>query len=190
MATEVEIWNMALGYLKAGTVSSTTDNSVQARALAVYADETRQEVLRDTAPPFAVKVATLTESSDSNYTQYSYIYDLPSDYLRVIEILDSAYYRYDAYYYVDGSHIYMNYTPGIIRYVYDNSTTAEWDADFTEAYALYLAAKAAPKLIPGGIKYQQQYLALYERKKIEMQGRWGEENFNHEYSPDEYKDWW
>lgn len=190
MATEVEIWNMALGYLKAGTVTTTSDNSAQARALSTYAEFTRQEALRDLAPPFAQKVATLSESSDTNTTQYSYIYDLPSDYLRVIEVLDSDYYRYDAFYYVEGQHIFMNYSPGIIRYVYDNSDTTTWDADFVELFALLLAAKAAPKLIPGGLKYQQQYFAMAERKKIDCLGRWGEENFNHEYTPDEYNAWW
>jgi len=188
--TTVEVWNMVLAYLNAGTVSSTTENSRQARALSVFADDTRQEMLRDLAPPFAHKVATLSESSDTNYTEYSYIYDLPSDYLKIVDLLDSSYYKYDTYYYIDDSHIYLNYTPGIIRYIYDCSDVTLWDNDFTEAYVLYMAAKVAPQLIPGGLKYQQQYLALYERKKIDAMGKAGEEEFNHDYTPQEYNDWW
>lgn len=189
--TEVEVLNLALGYLGAGSITSTSENSKQARALSTYKDGALDEVLRRIAPPPAIKRAALVASTTTNLTDYDYLYTVPSDCIRILNLLDADNYAYltDSFD-VEGGIIYCDLDSAAIRYVYRNTNFDDYDQTFMKAYALYMASEVAPTLIPGGLKYQQQYLALYEARVIEVKGQEVRETPKAEGFTEQYHEWW
>lgn len=192
VTNEVELLNIALGYLGVGSITTTGENTKQARALTAQKNQALDEVLSQIAPPFAIKRAALVAySTGTNMTGYDYRYTVPSDSLRILSLLDAADYRYLVIAFdIEDGILYCNRSTVAAKYVYRQTDFTKFDSTFVEAYALYMAAKVAPSLIPGGIKYQKQYLTLYYQKVIEAQGKENEETIKGEQKPDEVNVWW
>jgi len=79
--SDTGIANMALGHIGHGKPigSLSTDASREAHACRVFFDNSRDEVLRDVAWPFATKYASLSLVEEALTTEWSYSYRVPAD---------------------------------------------------------------------------------------------------------------
>lgn len=141
MASTVAIMNMAAVLI--GTESRVTDpadDRFLATTLREVWDTERQATLRDGAWNFATKrrelMAAELAAGETIYP-WAYAYELPSDCLKLIEVLDdSARDRRE----LEGGRILCNAAaPLRIRYVFDVPEPALWDALFASAFAARLA---------------------------------------------------
>jgi hypothetical protein len=86
MASEVEICKMALSHIRAGSINSLTESSVQAQQCKLFYPLVRDQMLRDLAPPFAKRVRALAERSGDDIFNWAYSYQYPSDCLKVLKL--------------------------------------------------------------------------------------------------------
>lgn len=85
--TPVDIANMALNNLgQTQVIGSFVENSVAASLCNRFYNDTREDLLKGFPWNFAIKVATLTEVTDEDDDKYEYVYEYPSDCLRVIRL--------------------------------------------------------------------------------------------------------
>lgn len=82
MATKLDIWNLALGNLRAGTVGSEAEFSVAALNCRLYYDVCKQAVLLEAPWKFASQVRPLPQLSSSE-PGWAFAYQLPPKTLRV-----------------------------------------------------------------------------------------------------------
>lgn len=147
MASEVDIFNKALGRLGVQAVTSTEEDTEAARACRRYYDEDRRNMLCDYDFGFAISRMNLSESTDDNNTHYDYIYNLPNDFLSMICILDDDdKSETETEYLIEGNKLYANVSPCWIRYVQDRESPAEFTDPFIEALYLKLAADICMRL--------------------------------------------
>lgn len=86
MASEVEICKMALSHIRAGSINSLTESSVQAQQCKLFYPLVRDQMLRDLAPHFAKRVRALAERSGDDIFNWAYSYQYPSDCLKVLKL--------------------------------------------------------------------------------------------------------
>jgi len=79
MSSEVEICNMALSKIRAGSINSLTENSIQAQQCKLWYPYCRKFLLEDSPWGFATKIAALAVLSGEDLFNWSYVYQYPSD---------------------------------------------------------------------------------------------------------------
>lgn len=150
MASSVEIANLALGMLGAGTITSLTDNSKAARVINVRFPLVRDSELRARRWKFSIKRTTLpalsTVPASGPYTQQ---FQLPADFLKELDVgdsypgLDLADYRSSystADYRIENGMILTNLAaPLSLRYIYQVTDCSHWDSCFVTSFAAKLA---------------------------------------------------
>lgn len=153
MASQTEICNRALTKLGAQRILTITDNVKAARELNSMWDTVRDAELRRNVWNFAVTRTTLAALADAPPFGFEFQYQLPADFIRLIQVGETHYvpnlvdYRTlpDAPYQVensdDGARVLLtDYdAPLKIRYVKRVEDTQQWDALFVEAFACRLA---------------------------------------------------
>ncbi|HEY2851133.1 MAG TPA: hypothetical protein VGI97_14740 [Gemmatimonadaceae bacterium] len=86
---QIAICNMALTHLAVGKrIASLTEKSAEARACSNFYDQTKDEVLRDFAWPFATKTVTLALVEQQPTFEWGYAYRVPIDCLAARRILN------------------------------------------------------------------------------------------------------
>lgn len=156
MATKTEIFNRALIKLGVNTVTSPDDPSEQARKCsAVYSSLLKAE-LRKNPWTFAIKREELAALAETPAFGWQYAYQLPSDFIRVVQI--GEYWDFNQIrvatdqptvpYTLEGQKILTNYAaPLRVRYVHNvEDDTETWDDLFTEAFACRLAQEVCDSL--------------------------------------------
>lgn len=155
MASQVEIANRALTKLGAARIISFEDDNKQARAIKSMFEIVRDAELRAHLWSFTVKRVELPALTTTPGWGYDYEYQLPSDYLRLLQVNDiypgpsMEDYRNQsvAEYVVEGRKILTNLVaPLKIRYCARIEDTTQWDAAFVEAFASRLAFELAEDL--------------------------------------------
>lgn len=153
----VDICNLSLSILGSPKIHNLDDDTNAARLCKVLYPFVRDKLFRDHIWTFATDFATLAEldetSPDSNYT---YIYQLPYDCLRVIA-LDSATEDFR----IVGKKLLANYTPVILTYSKRVEDATQFDMLFVEALQYALAAELALAMT------QNAKLAEYAREQYE-----------------------
>lgn len=184
MASQVEIANRALTKLGAARIISFGDDNKQARAVASMFDIVRDAELRAHLWSFSVKRTSLAALESTPNWGYDYEYQLPSDYLRLLQVND-VYpgpsledYRNSsvAEYVVEGRKILTNLSaPLKIRYCSRVEGTTQWDATFVEAFACRLASEMCEDLTQSNTKrelanaeYKQAIIAAIKADGIEQ----------------------
>lgn len=161
MASEVDVANRALTKLGAARITALSDANKQARAVDSMFDIVRDALLRSHVWSFAVKRATLDVSETTPDWGYAYQYDLPADYLRLVQVNDTylgpslADFRNDATadYMLEGNVIMTDIADTLkIRYIFQETDTTAWDSTFVEAMACRLAAELAEDLTQSNTK--------------------------------------
>jgi len=155
MASQVEIANRALTKLGAARIISFGDDNKQARAIQSMFDIVRDSELRAHIWSFSVKRASLAALSTTPDWGYDFEYQVPSDYLRLLQVndlyngpsMDDYRNAPTAEYVLEGKKILTNFNaPLKIRYIARVTDPTMWDASFVEAFACKLASELAEDL--------------------------------------------
>lgn len=88
MASNVEIANSALTKLGAARITTLSDNSKSAREINAVFELRRNHLLRSHNWSFAMERTTLPALTDTPAWGYSYLYQLPTDCVRVVQVND------------------------------------------------------------------------------------------------------
>jgi hypothetical protein len=90
MASQVGIFNMALGRLGISTVVRTlAEESTERKICSVWYDQTLEFVQRDFPYPFTTTAAALAPSLDT-FPGWTYVYGYPNDCLKILAICDDT----------------------------------------------------------------------------------------------------
>lgn len=151
MASQVEICNRALIKLGAGQITSITDNNKQARVLSDLWSTVRKAELTRRFWNFALSRTSLAALSTTPAWGFGYQYQLPTDFLKLMQINDTFIapslvdYRSgdDSAYAIEGTSLLTNFgAPLKIRYVADVTDPGLFDPLFAEVLASKLAYEA------------------------------------------------
>lgn len=171
VSSAVGICNLALDTLKQELVANIESPvSVEESLCARWYDVTRRELLRSHPWSFARTRAALLRNSAAPAFEYEDAYNLPSDFLRLIQIGDDVY-EGEKEYTIEGKQILMNNAGDSLNVVYvkDVANVSQMDALFVDALVAELTVKLAPALL--GMKPATQSYLVAERERILRQVR-------------------
>ena len=159
--TETEICNAALGRLGEAPILSLTDTGATARACALHFKMTRDAVLRSHRWNFACKRGALAEMGTAPLFGWDHAYQLPADFLRVVEVNESEDGAGNPWA-VEQDQLLTNDDAVNLVYVYRLEDASKFDPLFNEALACKLAEKLASTL-RGSSSGTVDFAAEYER---------------------------
>lgn len=113
---------------------STMEDSKEAKTCLAEFDKTRRLVLRLYPWGFATKRTVLAPDPEQPPFEYAYRHQLPSDFIRVVELYD-----YDGEHRVEGFGLLCDADTINLRYVWDIEDLGTADPLFIEAFEWYLA---------------------------------------------------
>lgn len=170
MASTIQIANSALTKLGATRITALTDNVKAAREINAIFDLRRDYLLRTHNWSFAMERTTLPALSDTPSWGYTYLYQLPTDCLRVVQVddvwavpglsdytsgPDSEPYR------ITGRRIETDIgAPLKLRYLKRVTDPAQFDAAFVEVFANDLADQVCEPLTQSNTKREATRAAL------------------------------
>ncbi len=177
--TSIQIANLALA--KIGENPDVTDvtgldTSLHGTYAALFYPQAMGIMLNAHAWSFAVETATLTAESTNNNPLWWYAYQLPSDFLNLMLVVDANFVEQaqqpaDSNFSIESNVLYTNINNAVITYV-SNAVAASpftppaqgFSALFVEALATLLAAYFAGAIIKGaeGAAAFQKYMQLFE----------------------------
>jgi hypothetical protein len=138
MASKVGIINYALRILGADPIAAPDEDTENARKVDNIYDITLKSMLRSHPWSFAKKETALSQVSETPVLDdYTYVYSLPSDYLRLNKTSVEPDYSHK----IKGRRIYSNSSTLSIEYIYFCTDTEQYDAEFVDAFAARLAAE-------------------------------------------------
>lgn len=151
MASQVEICNRALTKIGGARITSMADASKGARVMSALWDTVRRAELRKRFWSFALRRASLPSLGSAPDWGFALAYQLPSDFLRLMQVSDIylapglADYREgdDSAYAIEGLTLATDFpAPLKLRYVADITDPGAFDALFVEALSSKLAYEA------------------------------------------------
>lgn len=170
MASNVQIANSALTKLGAARIMSLSDNKKEAREINAIFELRRDHLLRSYNWSFAMERTTLPALDETPAWGYSYLYQLPTDCLRVVQVDDMwvvpglADYTSgpdSEPYKITGRRVETNIgAPLKLRYVKRITDSGSFDAAFVEVFAADLADQACEALTQSNTKREQTQHAL------------------------------
>lgn len=164
--SKVAIANRALTKLGAARIIALDDDSVPSNTLDSMFDIVCEAELRANLWHFAKARAELPALSDRPAFGYRHQYQLPSDYLRLVEVADVRVVprpTVGGWYSIEGRRILIDHPgPLRIRYVRRIDDPTLFDALFVEALACRLAAESCEALTQSNTKKQAMW-AEYEQ---------------------------
>ncbi|VVE74073.1 hypothetical protein PCA31118_04674 [Pandoraea captiosa] len=164
MASQTDICNRALTKVGAARITNINENSKPARVMSALWDTVRKAELRRRFWKFAIVRTTLPALSEKPAWGYNTAFQLPADFLRLVQVNDTfavpamTDYRDqdDSAYQIEGSQILTIFNaPLKIRYVQDVADPGKFDALFVEALASKLAYEACEEITQSLSKRQQ-----------------------------------
>ncbi|UOF78756.1 major capsid protein [Caudoviricetes sp.] len=142
MATsETEICSNALNYLGEQTITSLTDGTIRATLCATHYPTLRDALLSSHPWKFAAVRTSLATLAAAPAFEWTIAYQLPSDYLRMIET-DPVQLDYD----LDGATLVCDETAVKIRYIARVTDVTKFSPLFTMGLQYLLASELAPVL--------------------------------------------
>lgn len=161
--THTDICNIALARLGNTQIADLSDESEVARACLVLYHHTRREVLRSHRWNFAQKRVALSELDAEPLFGWGHQFELPSDYLRVLEVGESEHGDTIAErFIIEGRALLTDQDEVNLVYVYDCENPALFDPLFIEALSLKLAVKLCDTL-RGSSSTAERLMLEYER---------------------------
>jgi len=147
MSSQVGICNMALTRLGQQRITSLSQSSLEAQFCSLYYEQTKDELLTSHEWSFAVERKVLAAVSGDNFTEYSYKYSLPTDYLRVItQISSDDYTDLEDAYRIEGKYLLSDLSHNYIKYIKHITQDNDLPTLFVEPFYLRLATKLNLKL--------------------------------------------
>lgn len=133
--SKVQIANLTLTYLSANRITDFTDSSESARTVnAIYAPSL-EGLLEEHPWNFATSRKTLGLLDDTPAHTYSYFFQLPSDFIRVVRINEND----DPDYRVEGDRIATNESSIDLEYIKNETDVSKFSRTFVEALAARMA---------------------------------------------------
>jgi hypothetical protein len=159
--TKTDVFNLALTNLGKDMINSDTEKSTNAKKCNLVYGFAAKEVLRKGEFQSSIAYTELdTESSDTNERndEYEYMFDIPSDCLKVLDIADGSDLTYSRL--VEGTYIYSNYSTLHLRYVKDITEEVTgallYNEEVAQAIAWKMTAMLAPSMNPEVLGIAQQ----------------------------------
>ncbi|PTS84150.1 hypothetical protein DBR00_11500 [Pseudomonas sp. HMWF032] len=140
MATGVSICSNALLMLGAQTINSLDDPLDRAKICSNLYPTVRDDLLRSHPWNCTIKRVLLAPDADAPAFGYSSKFELPSDFLRVLEVTDNGVF---IDYLLEGRSILADSSSLQLRYVYRNEVENTWDAGLVMLLTLAMAAAIA-----------------------------------------------
>lgn len=142
--SEVDICNLALGWLGANPIESLSDDSTEARLCNTNYDNCRDTTLEARNWTFATTRRELPRSPDAPDFEYSHKFLLPSDCMRVMQASDDPEFRDFTLDWVrEEDYVLSNYTHMYIRYIMRIEDITKFSATFINAMAAQIAVALA-----------------------------------------------
>lgn len=175
--TEVSICSNALGKLGDNAITSLDDPTERARWCKRFYAKCRDAALRAHNWNFAVKRVALVQSATPPTFGFLYAYQLPPDYLMLLELSEGA----DIPYRIEGGQLLADVPALSIRYIARTGDTAQMDPLFVEYLEAKLAAELAIPLTNSQSIYQA--MQLEARTKLqEARTRDGQEDYPNQHT--------
>tara|TARA_R100000655_G_scaffold83756_1_gene123328 strand:+ start:378 stop:974 length:597 start_codon:yes stop_codon:yes gene_type:complete len=168
MASVVGICNIALSNIGDEKISSLTDNNDRARACNLRYEDTRDAVLRAHPWNAATTRVELAVSTDAPVWGFTYKYALPSDCLRVLDVLD-----YTVPFSIEGRFLLTDNSTAKLKYIARITDPNVYDILLQQAIGIRLAAEIAEALTGRTELKQEMYnkylLILSEARGVDSQ---------------------
>lgn len=162
MTSVVQIANEALQLIGETSIYSLDSESTQAQEVKLVWPSVRDDVLRSYAWNCATKRAKLIRLSETPSYGYKYSYQLPSDYMQLIEEEnDSEFIR-------EQDKLITNSDSISIKYIYRESDTTKYDPNLVKVMVYSLAVRLA-HTITGSVSLSErleQRLEVYYRRAM------------------------
>jgi hypothetical protein len=162
MAVSIQVCNLALGEVRAPTITSIGDDNPEARACAIYYDMCLQSLLEAHEWSFAQRRVELAALSMNSESEWAYSYALPVDMASAGSLVDAAApvpgyfypWPYDwprtmglqSAFHIDAGTLYSNSSTAILQYTSKDVAEGSMPMLFKKALALELASFIAVPL--------------------------------------------
>ncbi len=146
MSDVTSICNLALGRIGDDRIMDIGDASQQARYCKLFYEQTRDEVLRSHPWNFAITRATLTALASSPVFGWDYQYELPADFIRLVQFNGWEVWEPLDLYEIESSMLLTDESTAQLKYIYQVTDCSKFDSLFIEALSLKLASKLARPL--------------------------------------------
>lgn len=170
----VQVCNIALSNLGEKRITALTENSEGARQASSRYEDVRDAVLRSHPWNCAKKRQALARLASTPVYEFSYEFQLPSDFLRLCDAED-----YDVPFRIEGRKLLVNQTSFNLLYIYRVTDSNELDALVAQAIGCRLAWEIAEPLSKDkALKAEmwEKYLAiLAEARSVDSQENFGVE---------------
>ena len=137
--TEVSICSLALSYLGEGPLIALDNSTTEGQIALLHYPRERNALLALHPWNFAIKRITLSESASAPNHQYDNAFQIPSDCLRVLEMLDEDYYEWEVENIGNVKFIVTDATTCKIKYISTITNTALFSESFTQLLSMRLA---------------------------------------------------
>lgn len=172
MADQVDICNMALRNIAASRISAIDEGSPQSNVIQDFFDFLLENEIRSYPWRWATETAELAVVTDEEPPDFTYVFQLPADYLMIQKIidtysgaivydsLDQSYQRHvasNSEWEIRNGKLYANLSGVTIKYTKLVTDYAALDSTFVIAFAHLLAHYIAPTLTTRDDLAAQQY---------------------------------
>lgn len=167
-----EICNLALAEIGDNySITDIEESTPQAAVCRRFYESTRDSMLRAYPWSFARTRATLSQISTAPIFGWDYAFQLPSDFLRLVDFNGLDAWDLEGDYVIEGNQILTDDDSAEIAYIKRVTDAQLFDAMFVEAFALKLALRICIKLskdggIMGAIEQRLRF-ALGEAKRAD-----------------------
>ncbi len=146
MADETTICNLALGRIGDERIMSMDEASQSAIYCKLFYSHTRDEVLRSHPWNFAMTRVSLTAIADAPAFGWDLQYQLPNDFLRLVQFNGWETWEPLDLYEIEGDRLLTDETTAQLKYIAKVTDSSQFDPIFTEALSLKLASKLSRPL--------------------------------------------
>lgn len=183
MTSQVEIINLALLHLGEAPITSLSDTGLPASVMSLLWEPDRRAELRAAHWSFAILRTTLAAASDAPAFGYARKFELPSDFLRAVQVGDrilnprtiglthAARWNYDAarpLYKIEGSAIHTDEAaPLKLRYVAQITNAGLFDPLFVQSLSLRLAMRGGRRISSMTAAERQDLVREYRATHME-----------------------
>lgn len=194
--TNIEICNMALGYINVKPIMSLEENSEAARKCSLYYDHLRRKLLREYSWGFAKKLQVLARVDKKKTPNRRFMYAYPKDCVSIVSLYDELgdrqvnreedLQKYETFLLDDNSYVIgCDLENALLEYVADVKDASLFSCDFVDALGHLLASTLATALI-SDVQLQQMEYQLFQVALSKAKASQARENeFDHNY-PDSY----
>jgi hypothetical protein len=161
VSSSTQICNIALSKIGQDSILSLDENTRSGRICNLIYNDERKVVLRAHNWNFATKRVELAQLTSIPDYEYSYYYQLPSDFVKII---GHSYEEYsDFKYKIEGDKLLTNEGSISIKYIYDVVAVELFYSLFKQALSAKIAAEASVFLTDDEVLYDRMMLSYNDK---------------------------